>query len=390
MTVNLPKNRAHHVAWCRAASRWNTLRTIILCVFWLVCSNPVLEGRYAHQLSYETSRTRAMGGVSVAIADDHQAIFTNPAGLARMKDKAYTPLQLHAEMNRDYERIKDELDGLSDQDTAAARRANYDKLSRIMGKQAHLAFSNLAYYIGSMGFAGGFLYQATAETGIVRPTNPRIRVKGDIDSVLFGSLARSVGDWKDVFGAHAQGFWGVNMKFLARRTIDHEFDPRDYPGLSENDLRRNELRGATLDFDGGVIYQLQNPWRSSIGAFVGNILESEIDPRIGRLPRQYGIGVSIRPLSGSTEHSDKLLLGADLWDVTGGGSFMQRLRLGGEAKLLSWLTIQVGLRGGYPTAGCKADFGDARMEFATYGEELGPHTGDNEDRRYSLSFGFEF
>ncbi len=155
-------------------------------------------------------------------------------------------------------------------------------------------------------------------------------------------------------------------------------------------MRADQRKGACLDFDAGTFWRLKNDWDTTLGLQAENLFETEVDPTIGKLRRQVAAGVAIRPLSGPPERKRKLLLTGDLWDLTEGGSFFSKLRLGAEAVIRPWLSIRGGLRGGYLTAGATADFHEARLDFATYSDELGPRPGDREDRRYSLSFGFEF
>ncbi|RCK79781.1 MAG: hypothetical protein OZSIB_3935 [Candidatus Ozemobacter sibiricus] len=353
------------------------------------------EARYAHRLFYETPRTQGMGGAVVAVADDHQALFANPAGLCQVNDKGYAVVNAHGEMNQDFRRVKNRTDGLSDADTPESRAANNAKLSDVMGQQARLVAGNLAYYLGGRdghGFAGAFLYQAVTEIGVIRPTSPRLQVRGDIDSVLLGSVARPItGGKRNLFNDIAHGWWGATMKFLSRRSLDREYDARDFAQLSESDLRAEQRKGATADFDAGTFWRLKNDWDTTLGLSVSNLLESEVDPSIGRLRREWAVGATIKPLSGPPERKRKLLLAADLWDIAGtDGTFFSRLRLGAEALVVPWLKVRTGVRGGYPTAGFTAEFREARLDFATYSEELGPRPGDREDRRYSLSFGFEF
>jgi len=344
----------------------------------------------AHPLTYETPRSQGMGGAFVAIADDHQALFSNPAGLGQVTDKSYALLDATIEMNQDLRRVENKTDGLSDKDTPESRAANNRLLSDVMGQQARTAASNLAYYLGGTGFGTGFLYQTIGQIGIERPTNPRIHAKADIDSVLVGAIARPIPGNKIVFGDSAAGFWGLGMKFISRRTLDREYDARDFASLSESDLRDDALKGSTLDLDGGVLYKLSNPWNQSVGLSVSNVFESEIDPRIGRLPRRIDIGTAIRPLTGSTARSRKLVLAADFADVINDGTLFSKLRLGMEAAIRNWLTLRGGVRGGYLSAGATAKFREAKIEFATYSEETGSRPGDHEDRRYSLSLAIEF
>ncbi len=358
---------------------------------WLAClSAPGMAfAGQAHPLTYETPRSQGMGGAFVAVADDQQALFSNPAGLGQITDKSYAVLDATAEINQDMRRVEDKTDGLSDADTPEARASNNRVLSDVMGQQSRLVASNLAYYLGSTGFGAGFLYQTIAQIGIERPTNPRIRAKADVDAVLTGAVARPIGS-RVVFGDSATGHWGLGMKFLSRRSLDREYDARDFAALSEDDLRNDALKGAAFDLDGGVLYKLANPWNQTVGLSVSNVFESEIDSRIGRLPRRVDVGTAIRPLSGSPERSRKLLLAADLADITSDGTLFSKLRLGMEARMRTWLTLRGGLRGGYLSAGATAKFREARFEFATYSEELGERPGDREDRRYSVSMAVDF
>lgn len=359
-----------------------------LMLFFLL-SGTAFAGQ-AHPLEYETPRSQGMGGAFVAVADDQQALFSNPAGLGQITDKSYAILDATGEINQDMRRVENKTSGLSDADTPEARAENNRMLSEVMGQQSRIVASNLAYYLGSTGFGAGFLYQSVAQIGVVRPTSPRIQAKADIDSLLVGAIARPIPGSRIVFGDSSTGYWGLGMKFISRRTLDREYDARDFASLSEDDLRNDALKGAALDLDGGVLYRLSNPWNQSIGLSVRNVFESEIDARIGRLPRRVDIGTAIRPLTGTTERSRKLLLAADLADVTSDGTFFSKLRLGMEARMRTWLTVRGGLRGGYLSAGATAKFREARFDFATYSEELGPRPGDREDRRYSLSLAVDF
>lgn len=345
---------------------------------------------YVHPLEYQTPRTRAMGGASVAVADDHQAFFTNPAGLGQRTSKAYSVINLSAAMNTDYRKVRSRLESLGDDDTPGSRLANNNLLAEAMGKRMVGEVSNFAYYMGGAGFGAAFLYQASMEASVVRPANPRIRVRGDSDSVLAGSYAWPLSNETVMFRDRARGWLGTTMKFVSRRTIDSEFDARDYAALSKQDLEDNQFAGVAMDLDFGALWILSSPWYPSVGLQVANILESKIDRRVGRLRRHATVGTALRPLTGPPERNRKLLLAADIVDVTSSDSLFKKLRLGSEVELRDWLHIQMGLMSGYFTAGFSANFKDARVDFASYGVELGSRAGDLEDRRLSLSFLYQF
>lgn len=371
-----------------------------LCAFWshlrlwgvvvLMLGSVAVSAFNSPPLEYETVRTRGMGGCSVALADDQQALYANPAGLFQIRENVFAVADVAAELNQDFRRVENKTDGLSNQDNPETRASNNALLRDVMGQQARLQASNFAYYLGEKGFGAGFLYQATTGIGVKNPANPRIRAQGTVDSVLSGSISRQIPGVKNLFQDKALGWWGGSLKFISRRYIDREYDPRDFASLSESDLRDAQFKGSGMDFDAGTFWQLDNDFQQSIGLTVRNVLETELDPLVGRLQRQFCLGTAIRPLTGNPERKQKLVLAADLWDFTADGALLNHVRLGVEGKPRPWLTLRGGVRAGYLSAGCTLRFRVARFDFATYSEELGARPGDREDRRYSGELSLDF
>lgn len=341
---------------------------------------------------FETVRTRGMGGACTAVADDQQALFINPAGLFQVKENRYALVDVAAQRNLDSAAIENDLKQLSDDDTPAARRKNSEIMARIAGRPSWLELSNHAWYLGADGFGFGFLVNGVALAEASRPTRPQVRVTGRVDSLLSGSLSREVRGMQNLFSSRARLHWGGTLKFLSRRSLDKLYVARDFPGLSENDLRRAQAKGATGDLDAGLHAALAAPWAPTLGIHVENLLESEIDPRIGNLPRRCRVGCSLRPLEGPPERQNRLLLAMDVVDIWGGGSPFKRILLGAEARRWPrpWSEVRAGVRGGYLTFGCSGRFRLVRLDYATWAEELGRSPGDREDRRHSLALGLEF
>lgn len=370
----------------------NTLSrfVFIIALFSLCAITNVALARYARPITYESTRTLAMGGVSVAVCNNQQAIFSNPAGLANRSENAYSVLNMNVERDENYTEVNNAITSLSKADTQASRLNNNRSLSSTMGKTGHQSFSNLAYYLGADGFSSAVLYKKSEMYKISNPSSPELSSKVDKDIMLSGSLARPFKERQNLFKDIATGWWGSSIKFISKQSADKTFYSRDFAAIDENSVKDTNRTGAAFDVDLGALWQLTDPLQASLGIFAGNILESEISPEIGNLHRQIAIGASFKPLTGPPERSDKLLLAADYWDVDGKGSLMTKLRLGLEAKLSEIVKLQLGFRAGCPTGGFSLHWGDASFEAATYAEELGKHPGDEEDRRYSLSFGFEF
>jgi hypothetical protein len=344
----------------------------------------------AYPLMYETIRTRGMGGAMTAVGDDEQTLYANPAALGARERKAYAILDLAAEYNSDAKKVKDETDRLLSADTPESRSFNNNVLSRVMGKRSRAQVSNLGYYLGKDGFGAGILYQNLVEVGAIRPTNPKVQSLVVSDTVLSGSFARPVGGINTAFSDKAKGWWGGSVKVFTRSYARREFDARDFATLSESALFNNRYNGVTGDLDFSTFWKLENPWNQTVGLTVGNLLHNQIDPNIGELRPWVSVGTAIRPLSGPPERRKKLLLAADLWDVSRDVSVGSKVRLGIEAIPRPWLILRGGLRGGYLTGGFTTSFRLIQFDFATYSEELGSRPGNHEDRRYSASLSAVF
>ncbi|MBF0543708.1 MAG: hypothetical protein HQM08_04710 [Candidatus Riflebacteria bacterium] len=366
------------------------LKSLVLLTTIMIFCTRWLGAIYSYSLDYETSRTKAMGGASIGLSNDYQALFSNPAGLGWINDKSYGIIQAEGEVNSDWQKVSNKLNELSSKDTPWDRSKNDQILNEISGKIGRVGFSNLAYYLGAANFGVGFLCQGLTDFEVVNPVTPKIRAFESLDSVLTGSIARPFRKNENLFSADAVGWWGGTMKFLSRRTADEQYFARDFAGLSKSDMRNNEKGGATLDFDAGTMWYLKSPWRSNLGLLVKNILESEIDPVVGKLRREWGLGVSINPLEGPPGRNKKLTLAADYWYDNPDSSVFSRFRFGGEAQVNRWLVLRAGIRGGYLSGGFGADFKTVKLDFSTYSEEIGIRPGDKEDRRYTLGLGVEF
>ncbi|MBI3038966.1 hypothetical protein HYY75_07955 [bacterium] len=277
----------------------------VMLLFFSFFAAPLLGKNkyYAPLLEYETVRIRGMGGVSVAVADDHQALLSNPAGLFQIKNNKFAVVNADGEINQDFRRVKNKTSGLSDKDTPENRAENNSILSSIMGQYSRTLASNFAYYLGEKGFGAGFLYQALGQIDVVRPTNPQVRAFGLIDSVLSGSLSKPIPGVRSLFQDQALGWWGITLKFLSRQFLDKSYFARDFASLNESALRAGRTKGETFDFDGGTFWQLNNPWNQTLGLTVFNVFETEIDPTIGSLRRRLNLGTTIRPLTGPPDRN---------------------------------------------------------------------------------------
>lgn len=368
----------------------NQLRSrfhLLLALSIICCLAPAFA---ASPVTYETSRALGMGGACVAVADDQQAMFCNPAGLGLQNESSYSFLNGHFERNVDFDSVDSHIAALNSNDSAGSRNSNMSNLIEIMGKHGWQAFSNLSYYIGGTGFGIAAYYRESESFSVNNPVNPSISTKIEKDALLSGSIARSFNEAQNLFNDRAMGWWGATMKFVSRRAADKIYYARDFAALNEDILKDTDRSGATMDFDLGALWQLNNTWKPTIGVFAGNILSSEFSADIGTLKRQFAFGASFRPLTGPEERNEKLLLAVDYWETGEDGSALTKVRMGAELKLSRHFYLQTGIRSGYFTGGAGIVWNDWRFQASTYSEELGQNPGDDEDRRYSCSATWEF
>lgn len=359
---------------------------LLLCLLLLTA----VVAQAARPISYESPRSLAMGGAFVAIADDHQAMFSNPAGLGLNQKKAFSVINSTFIVNDDYETVNSRINRLTDAELPASRSQNYSTLLEAMGKVGHRNWSNLAYYLGSTGFAAALYYNEKETYSVSNPVSPVLESQVDKDTVLMGSVARPFDEAQVLFKDRATGWWGTTVKFASRNSTTTSYGAKDFSALTADAVKDANLTGATLDFDLGALWQLNNPLNPSLGFMVGNVLGSEFSSEVGSLRRHYAAGISIKPLSGPPERNERLIFALDYWDDGRDTSSFNKVRLGSQLRVSDHIHLLAGLRSGYLTGGFTLAWRDLHLQAATYSEELGKRPGDKEDRRYTASLNLEF
>jgi len=155
------------------------------------------------------------------------------------------------------------------------------------------------------------------------------------------------------------------------------FDPFDNLDESEVDVA----------FDLAGQYRMDLPFSPTVGVAALNLTDLDFGT-LGTVPYQLNVGVSIQPKLGPVA----LTLAADWVDVThnltADEDGRKRTNLGAEARLWKFLAVRTGYHQGYYTAGATLDVWVVKVDFATYGEELGAYGGQREDRRYIARIDF--
>lgn len=346
----------------------------------------------AAPLGFDNARSLGMGGVSVAIADDYQALYRNPAGISMQKKTHYSLLTPTFSRNSDYSHVLDSIDSLSDSDSAATRYLNYKHLESVMGKNGYQSWSESAYYISEKGFGISLKYDDYQRYSVENPTIPRINSSVYKDLVFSGTYSQALDENKkhNIFRDKATGWWGATVKIASRKMTESTYWARDFSALTPSLVKDTDKSGMALDLDFGALWQLSNPMKTTIGVFVGNVLESKFSEEAGRYKRQYSLGVSIKPLTGEVKRNEKLTLAAEYFDDGLHSAFLSNIRLGAQIEMTKGLRFLCGIKGGYLTAGMDFNYKDLTFGASTYSEELGKKPGDREDRCYAVDASLRF
>lgn len=348
---------------------------------------------FENKIFYENARTKGMGGACVAVANDYQALFCNPAILGPIADKKVSISNVYFEVNENYKDFKSKLEKLSEVDSKESRLNNNNLLLQIIGKNAVFRGSYLAYYIGPNGLSFAVLHQYQALVDVIRPTNPRIFAKNVQDTVLITSIARPYNNsnqriW---FNKNASGWWAISMKVLARNFLSNEFYARDFAKINTDILKSNDTKGTNADFDLATYWKINDDYNTSIGFIVMNILESNLDSKIGSLCRDASLGIAFQPLQGPPERKQKLTLAIDFHNMFDSyNTYFGKIKLGAESKINDFFSLRAGIRAGYLTGGVNLNYKDLVFDLSTFAEELGSRPGFKQDRRYSANFNFVF
>lgn len=326
---------------------------------------------------YRSAHYLGRGDTGLADADNQEAIFYNPAGLAQGKGiyKRFVAGSPHVEISsktRDiYQRIQVEKDD------------QVEVLKDQIGEPLHVGVTSLSA-----------LVFRRAAIGALFSNNANILVRKDPD---YGGLETLQADFvtnQAVTFSLAESFWdetvliGGTGKYLNRGQAEIETNIIDADNV--RDLDSNELlrTGSGMGFDFGLMLKSKPSARltqHSLGLTLTDISDTNLKAKEGKeepdaIKQALNIGYA---LSIGTKVS-RLKFLIDYLDATGNyeENSLKRLHLGGEINVAEYIGITGGLNQGYPTAGLYFDARLVRLDLGFYTEERGERLGMYPDQRY--------
>ncbi len=412
-----------------------------LILFLLLCVGVTFA---AQGPRHKSLRAYAMGNAHVAIVDDKEAIYYNYAGLSQMgklgnyekyPETGYYPgnfldVRLNVgfagpldEANDIYHTIDDvrnlydaaeedveKFGGTTVERAFADSLANHPGLTKKINKYDRLLFTLMAKFDAELAFhnfGGSIWVDGNAapfiDGGIIVPFI-------GVDSFYVDAVAQMGG----ALGITENFSVGAGLKLAKRQTVQSvRIDASNFGFVG--DTLEERLDDAWSDFaefknigfgmDLGVLYRASREVR--LGASCNNIFFTELDgERI--LPNlTVGMAYSPRFFNRNTAFSRKVNLALDYENALSrehNYKTLSHLNFGLEIEqvLLAFpgyndnfrilkLRLSGGFHGGYPSAGVALEMlRFIEVEFATWGEERGYYTGQNEDRIYmaQVSLGF--
>lgn len=368
---------------------------------------PKAEDFTIHQ-EYTSTRALGMGNAFTAIADDHSAIFYNPAALAFRKDghlRMFLRAGIDAHIKKAIEDMKD-LNSLpeGDQQDAAA-----DFLSSRYGQHFYARVPTLgAVWVRPRWGIAFIPSDLSLDMSVHRNVGPTLAVNAYHDSTLAYSYARTV-RWLPKTHELAYGITlkGVYRVYLGKMILAPQL-------VENNDIfdKKTAQEGLTGDIDVGFMWKPPVPttgffkilkFASPTFAFVGrNLVDygftksynfvSDGDTKPPHLVRRFDVGSKweLPKFWVFDPHlsADIRDIGHENWTPAKGTHF------GAEFywKMYNWWKGHwaAGFNQGYWTAGLGARMAWFQFDAATFGEEVGSPSAPQESRRYMIELALDF
>ncbi len=357
---------------------------------------------------YLSPRIMGMGGAFIAVADDYNALYHNPAGLARLEHWQMN-FSTEVALTTDFFKLVSDIDKASIEGSESDEIENISKiLKNVYGSHYMLRSSPLAGTWVWPRWGIGFIpMDLTIDLSAHQQAFPAINAVAYADSTL------AFGYGKDFpWFRNARYSMGVTGKIINRAFMSKSLSALDFKENTSFFRSEDAKEGLTADFDIGMLYTPDLPhtgilsWfrhaRPTFGAVVRNVLD-------------YGYSSKLNLFKDSGDNPERLYRTLDLgsrweypsfWvfqprgvlDIKNIGHphstrFLKMVHLGWELgwKMYSWWkgSYQIGLNQGYLTAGLSARFAFFNLDLVTYGEDVGTKNKAKENRIWMIKLNIE-
>ena len=359
----------------------------IMCIF--MSSNLAVAGEL--KWTHYGVRPLAMGNAYVAVADDYNALFYNPAGLARL-DTWHGELinpQLGVSSNtitaiQDFSKLASS--------NSSGVEATLNTFESMTGKPQWLNIGFTPHLVVP-GFGLGIGLDIGGSMVIHRST-----ISADLDAGA--SAVVPIAFAKNFFEDRLS--LGLAIKGVFKQGVEREFSLADITAFSKktqtssgNNLSDYIVAGRGVGVDFGLLFTPVSAGEPTLGISVADIggtpytSTSVNSVKMGTpRPREPSLnaGISFKPIKSEGYY---VLTTMDIHAINQPIHFSKKLNFGAEWGLSKVLKIQAGLHQGSLGGGFQLDAWLLVLRFATYTEQLGHVAGESvgaESRRYIAQF----
>jgi hypothetical protein len=325
---------------------------------------------------YRGARATAMGGAFVAVADDEQAIFMNPAGLAQITGSTLNLVPLVVEASS--EAILNYATYLA----AFTQPAATDTLTFLMGKSLQTRVQAAPALV----FPGfGFAVLADQEIASVNhdPYYPKLQTTFQTTDGVQAAFGQTV---LKLNRGRTRVSVGLGAKVLWRRGGTRTLSAFDLlSGLSGGDYNQFVTQafggfGMGYGGDAGVLvtHQMRDKMTLRFGAAmteIGDISFGEADPQKGNLSVGASFTFKSRDLTGTFSYDFRHILADADW--------RKKNHLGLELSL-PLITLYGGVNGVHPTYGASFDLWVLKFTGMHYTEDVGALIDQSAQGRFLL------
>ena len=333
---------------------------------------------------YRSPALLGRGNTGIAIADEEEAIFYNPAGLALGKGiyKRTVLVSPTVQMSQNTRDIARRL--------GAENADAIDTVQDAMGRPNHFGLGNFS---GIMLRRAAFGVVTQGSVDLLAFKDPElgglevVRAQGSQTTGATFTLAESFG--KGHF------FAGITGKYLMRGKGEIEASSIEIDKVKEKLQDQGDFLGygSGTGADVGLMFQSGGRVNKALGVTIHDVGDTSILPQEQTaldldLKQTINIGFAIEP----STLTSKLKLLADYRDVAGKAirNPYKRVHLGAELTVFDMIGATGGLHHGYGSGGFFIDIYLVRLDLGFYTEEVGSRMGTRPDTRYffGLEVGF--
>ena len=349
-------------------------------IFLFLSLFPSLISATEYPYIYRSAHFLGRGDTGISEADDADAIFYNPAGLAKGSG-IFKKVVIASPMLEISQDTRDVIKQISIQNSDPT-----DTLRNRLGKPQHFGINNISGVILRRVAMGAFGHNSNTVLLYKDHTKGALEsllVDSMTDAGLFFSLAQ---DWSPQFSM------GMTGKYFKRNQTYFHANATEASELEELDSSDQiTMTGTGFGADLGMMYRSKGRSSHSFGLTIQDLGNTVIVPDeettlskeerpLKDITQTVNVGYSISTATKASEF--KFLV--DIRDVLSSLDFhfSKRIHLGSELNVNNFIGFVTGLNQGLNCFGLFLNLSIARLDLGFYSEEVGQSTGSRPDKRY--------